>query len=242
MNLYNRYLAGETVEVYKDIESLGAAAFLQENSEEVERVLTETFKRVAYNLEIIYTELKAINYKFRLTPEEVYRSTTASAQLVEQLNQFASPFGYIPLSLQFFYKIVGGVNLCWDYENYPEIQWPLSDPLEIDSLDVLVNTINKDWWKDYTQENLEDPDVGIPFVELAADQHHKDNLPGGPPYAVQLTLALSVDSPFLYEQHATSFINYLRICFDNCGFPGIETPSESFVVYRDRVKERLKGI
>ncbi len=242
MSLYNRYLAGETVQVYKDIENLGLDAFSSGYKEDVENVLTETFQRVAYNLEVIYTELKAINYHFKLSPEEVYQPNQETAKLLIELDNSAGEFGYVPLSLQFFYKIVGGVNLCWDFDTYPEIPWKLSDPLEIDSLDVLVNTISKDWWKDYIRENLEDPEVGIPFIELAADQFHKDNIDGGPPYAIQLTEGPSVDSPFLYEQHHTSFINYLRISFNHCGFPGMKTPEDDFIAFTDRVRTKLKAI
>ena len=54
MRLYDRYIKGETEEVYQDIYALGQDAFLPTNLPEIEKVLTETFQRVAYNLDIIY--------------------------------------------------------------------------------------------------------------------------------------------------------------------------------------------
>lgn len=242
MNLYKRYLSGETAQVYQDIENLGADAFWPQYKVEVDQVLSETFQRVAYNLEIIYAQLKSINYQFKVLPEDVYQTNEGTTKLVLQLNACVSQFGYVPLSVQFFYAIVGGVNLCWNFENFPEIPWPLADPLEIDNLDVLVNTIDKEWWKEYTHENIADPEVGIPFIELAADTFHKDNISGGPPYAVQLTATPAVDSAFLFEKHETTFINYLRICFENCGFPGMKDPNASFQAFSERVRPLLKDM
>jgi hypothetical protein len=68
MTLLEQYKNGETKEVYVKIQKLGQDAFLSENFSEVEAVLTETFERVAYNLEVIFMEFMELNY-FRLKAE-----------------------------------------------------------------------------------------------------------------------------------------------------------------------------
>ena len=65
MTLYDRYISGETETVYEDIYKLGGDAFDENNFADIEKVLTVTFERVAYNLDIIYKELTNINYLFK---------------------------------------------------------------------------------------------------------------------------------------------------------------------------------
>ena len=65
---------------------------------------------------------------------------------------------------------------------------------------------------------------GYVSLQLSADYLHKDNISGGPAYSLLITEKPSSDGQFLNEEHATSFINYLRICFDNCGFSRITNP------------------
>lgn len=57
MTLYQRYINGETEQVYQDIFDLGTNAFLEENFAEIDKVLSETFTRVSFNLDVIYNKL-----------------------------------------------------------------------------------------------------------------------------------------------------------------------------------------
>ncbi len=65
MNLYERYLNGETKAVYDDIYKLGSNAFDDSHRKEIEKVMKETFERVLFNLNIIYKELIEIGYLFK---------------------------------------------------------------------------------------------------------------------------------------------------------------------------------
>jgi hypothetical protein len=62
----------------------------------------------------------------------------------------------------------------------------------------------------------------------------------GQAYSLQLTPKPSIDGQFLYEEHDTTFINYLRICFDNCGFSRITNPEydNDYQSLFDKVKNR----
>jgi hypothetical protein len=64
MTLLDRYLKGDTRKVYEDIYSLEQDALKPDYFSDIDLILTETFKRVAFNLAIIYKELKSSNYKF----------------------------------------------------------------------------------------------------------------------------------------------------------------------------------
>lgn len=249
MTLYNRYINGQTKEVYREIYAMGANAFLPENLQEIEKVLTETFQRVAYNLDIIYTELKAINYLFKIEPaynfeRPLHKPLPDTDILLLQLDKAVQPFGFVPLSMKFFYKIVGGVNFVWDYETNEDFMWNMADPIQIASLDAVVEAVNDEYWQEDIQQYVADENFGKAFIDLAADDLHKDNVSGGQAYAIEITKKPSIDSSFMNEPNDTSFINYLRICFEYCGFPGITRPEmhNDYQAFFDRVKPQLKSI
>ncbi|MGZ3778876.1 MAG: hypothetical protein ACXVAZ_14535, partial [Mucilaginibacter sp.] len=165
-------------------------------------------------------------------------------KLLNELDRETHYFGYVPLSLKLFYKVVGACNFAWDCDSIAEIRWRFADPIQIDSLDEIVAEVSGDDWKEYLKEIIEEYPDQLPYIEIAADYYHKDNVSGGPAYAIQLTNELSVDSLFLNEQNETTFIDYLRICMENCGFSRITNPlyKNDYQQFFDRVKPRLKMI
>jgi hypothetical protein len=211
----SRYQTGETITVYTDIEALGSKAFSPAHYTDVQEVLQETFRRVAYNLDIIYKELVKIGYNFREEPvysfeHPLLEPLDNTEELLQQLDARVETFGHVPLSLKMFYRIVGSCNFTWDYETIPEIPWEGADPIEVTALDDLMTQVTEDAYDDESWEGL----------WIAADNLHKDNISGGQPYTLELTPEPSVDSQLLYEWHDTTFINYLRIAFEYAGFPG----------------------
>lgn len=249
MTLYARYINGQTEQVYKDIYTLGQDAFLPTNLPDIEKVLTETFERVAYNLDIIYSELKHINYLFKSEPKynferPLHKPLSNTNILLEKLDNAVRPFGFVPLSLKIFYKIVGGVNFVWDYETNGDFMWEMADPIQITSLDAVVQEVTDEWWQEYILPYIDDENFGNAFLNLAADYLHKDNISGGQAYAIQITNEPSIDSNFMNEPNGTTFINYLRICFEYCGFPGLTAPviKNDYDTFFDKVKPLLKPI
>lgn len=245
MDLYKRYLNGDTKAVYDDINKLGDKAFNILYKEEIETVLTETFERVAYNLDLIYKELINIGYLFKTEykfnfEKPIHPPLENTELLLAQLNDSVKPFGYVPLSLKYFYKIVGGVNFVWDYETNGELLWNMADPIQICSLDSITEEVLDEYWQECMTQEVEDG--GCAYLDLAADDLHKDNVSGGSPYAIQITKEPSIDALFMNEANETSFINYLRICFEYCGFPGITSPDlnndyhEFFAIVKPRLK------
>jgi len=247
MTLFDRYISGQREQVYQDIYALGEDAFLPDNLPDIEKVLIETFQRVAYNLDIIYSELKNIDYcfktKFKYNFERpLIKPLADTEQLLANLEDALRPFGFVPLSLKMFYKIVGACNFAWDYETNEDYIWLYADPIQIDSLDGIVSEITNEFsfieMKEYYEED------GYISLPISADYFHKDNTSGGPPYSLKITEQQSVDADFLYEEHDTTFIDYLRICFDNCGFSRITNPesNNNYQAFFDNVKPQLKPI
>ncbi len=249
MTFYERYINGETEDVYKDILALEQEVFSPERFVDIDRVLTETFQRVKYNLEVIYIELKNINYNFKIDPKNNFEKPIHAALadtdlLLVKLDTAVEKFGYVPLSLKYFYKIVGAVNFCWDYKTKEELMWNMADPIQIASLDGVVEEVIDKNWKEHIQQYVDDDEFGCAFLDLAADDLHKDNISGGQSYAIEITKSPSIDSTFMNEPHNTTFINYIRICFQSCGFPGITRldTGNNYQPFFDRVKPLLKPI
>ena len=240
MTLLEKYKNGEMKEVYAEIQKMGQDAFMPENFPEVEAVLIETFERVAYNLEVIYSELKNINYVFYDRP--YHKPLPNTDKLLKKLDKAVKDFGFVPLSLKYFYKIVGGVDFAWNYNKEKIVPWELADPIQIRSLDELVSYVTDEDWKEGILDYIDDEeDYGYAFLELSADDLHKDNISGGSPYSLKIEEMPTVDSDFVNEPHNTTFIDYLRICFDYCGFPG-NPDNEDYRELAAKVRPKLKQI
>jgi hypothetical protein len=247
MILYASYISGQTKQVYQDILALGQDAFSPTYLPDIDKVLTETFQRVAYNLAIIYAELKNISYLFKTEfkhnfERPLHKPLPDTDVLLSKLDKAVKPYGFVPLSLKYFYKIVGGVNFVWDYDTNDELMWQLADPIQIASLDAVVETVTDKYWHEEMQDIMDEEDIS--YLELSADELHKDNISGAGPYSLEITRQPSVDGMFLNEPNDTTFINYLRIYFDNCGFPSIRRPDydNDYQAFFDKVKPQLKQI
>jgi len=130
----------------------------------------------------------------------------------------------------------------WDYEVNDDILWPMADPLQVASLDALVESVTDENWREVMDDYMQED--GTTFLELAADVYHKDNVSGGPAYSLLITEEPAVDSVFINEPHETTFINYLRVCFDYGGFPGLAAGDypDDYEAFLEKVKPQLKKI
>lgn len=247
MNLYERYLNGETITVHNDISKLGASAFNDSHREDVEKVLEETFKRVSINLEIIYNELIDFGYLFKTDykfnfEKPLHPPLENTEYLIKKLDLTVENFGYIPLSLKYFYRIVGGVNFVWDFETNKKLMWNMADPIQVSSLDSIVEEVTNEYWEEDMLQYLDDEDFECAFLDISSDDLHKDNISGGQSYAIEITKEQSIDAKLINEPSNTTFINYLRICFENCGFPGITKFNNDYKAFFNQVKPQLKKI
>jgi len=238
---------GQTEQVYQYIYDLGQDAFLADNLPDIEKVLAETFQRVAYNLNIIFYELENIGYLFKTdfdynSQRPLVKPLPDTEELLVKLESAIRPFGYVPLSLKMFYRIVGACNFGWDYDTNEEYIWQFADPIQIFSLDDVVSEVTSGDFLSQLREYYEED--GYITLQLSADYFQKDNTSGGPAYSLKVTAQKSIDAAFLNEEHGSTFINYLRICFDNCGFSRIKNHenNNSYQLFFNKVKPKLKPI
>ncbi|WP_207420063.1 hypothetical protein [Desertivirga brevis] len=221
MSFIDRYNKGETIGVYSEILSLGQQAFSEQYYMDVEAVVTEIMNRAGFNLGIIHNALRKRNYNFKKDSQNNFEKPLIeplknATELLCELEKVVDPFGSIPLSLKLFYQVVGSCSFEWDYKTNKDNPWEGADPIQITSLDSLVEQVTDEYWSEEIRGNKEE--YGVPFLELSADYLHKDNISGGEAYSIEITPIKTVDSRFLFEENGTSFINYLRIIFENCGF------------------------
>lgn len=152
------------------------------------------------------------------------------------------PFGFVPASLKMFYNIVGSCNFCWDFTTNEQLIWECADPIQICSLDSLISEVIDERNLMNLKENYKED--GFVSLQLSADYLHKDNISGGQAYSLQVTSKPNIDGMLLFEEHNTTFINYLRICFDNCGFSRITNTEHNndYQSFFEKVKPQLKRI
>lgn len=190
MNLYERYVSGDTITVYAEIASLREEAFNAVYYGDVVAVLEETFKRTSYNLSVIYEALLRDNYHFKKQIEYSFdhpllKPLPNVEELLNTLDEAVKPFGFVPLSIKTFYRVVGSCNFAWDYTTNKNFRWNMADPIQVVSLDDVVTSVTDKYWHDDIRNYVEDENFGCAFLELSADDLHKDNVSGGAPYKSQ---------------------------------------------------------
>lgn len=212
MTLLQRYRNGEHKTVWDEMAS-GIDKFGNSISQEdAEAVATETMQRVRRNIETIIERLIDTGYEFGITFNgeenryaEPFRSEPDNAE--QNIAYLESTFGELPLSLKMFWRVVGAVCLVGRYPDWAETV----DETSIDAL--WITPADSGEFELYEQEDGEE------FVlPLAPDQFAKAVVSGGAPYGIALPCA-TTDAIFT-DWHGTTFVNYLRICFEWGGFPG----------------------
>jgi hypothetical protein len=78
---------------------------------------------------------------------------------------------------------------------------------------------------------------------ISTDYLHKDNINGVQAYSIKTTKKpqTQTDSQFVNEEHNTTFINYLRIAMDNCGFSRADAIRDraDFIEFSRKVRPKL---
>lgn len=223
-SLLRRYRAGEFSAVWAEIRDAGDIG--GDFYAEVLEVADATMARVAQNADLISERLAAEGWQALVSESCDLRSypsgqDVAVIERIEQLTQ-----GKLPASLKAFWRCVGGINWVWDY-HLPDprpslgVDLPLNqlDPLCVDPARVVSHLL--DDWEDENQ--TPHPELCEPIIlDLAPDHYHKANISGGSPYSICLPDRAG-DPIFEFEPHRLPFVDYLRLAFDWCGFPGLET-------------------
>lgn len=229
----DRYLRGEHEAVWKELTGLGEQVRTEPHYSDAWAVACETMRRARANVELLIPRLQEIGYQLGvwedsrwidngwvrgLYPVDDYAGphTLPSPDAAHQVRELENLIGTLPLSLRAWLEIVGDVDFRgfhpdWTF-NYP-------DPLVVSGTAGFF-----DYTRDQFAEWQQDPDycgdeTGHFLIEIAPDFYHKANVSGGSPYSFAVPNA-AADAPLLEEPHQTTFVNYLRLCFQWGGFPG----------------------
>jgi hypothetical protein len=218
----DRYLHGEYERVWDELYAKGEAVQQEPLLKDAVSVARETMLRVHTNVEQITARLYSLGYAFGIYPDgrtKIYGYSQPHQKPKRNIEKEIAEFeqlegvGKVPLSLKFFWQLVGDV----DWMGYHPL-WPTySDPLVVYPIEA-ARSEYEDWRYAVDEGDVEAGQFGIP---IAPDYFHKDNVSGGAAYTVFVPNA-AIDAVLEYERHQTTFVNYLRISFAHGGFPGIE--------------------
>lgn len=179
--------------------------------------------RALHNVQILIPRLKALGYRFGSVQNGEFRRHLPYRPPVRNLsNQVArleKLAGPIPLSLKAFYEVVGGINLVGAAPFLVDLALAerhiLPDALAVDSVELGLYSV-REWKEIYDGNEPEEPCA----IWIAADEYHKDDTSGGPPYSINVPNA-AADAWVENEWHETMFVSYLRESFSCAGFPGL---------------------
>lgn len=213
-----RYAAGEFEQVWAEMLALGEGVQQAQFFSEAYCVACETMARVRTNLEMLIARLDAVGFELGKYPDGDALSYFVGARVPPphnigyKIKELETLVGTIPLSLKVFWQVVGSVNLIGFHPNWPDF----SDPLVVEPIETAFSEYN--YWRERYED--EGPDEAGTFVlPIAPDVFHKDNVSGGLPYGMKVP-NMAIDAKVENEEHDTTFVSYLRICFGQGGFPG----------------------
>ncbi|MBA3453087.1 MAG: HEAT repeat domain-containing protein [Deltaproteobacteria bacterium] len=159
--------------------------------------------------------------------------------------------GPLPVALDAFWRTVGSIAFVpgdstrYDYGSCSLEDEGLSlialDPLEVCGPDV--SEIIQDYEARIAASHREI--VGGFSLDFAPDFLHKQDISGGPPYAIELpprSLRAAVDPDVMFERHQTTLVGYLRIAFAWGGFPLLSVASLPFTEIGFNERAAFRGV
>jgi len=245
-NLLLRYKSGEYADVWNEIHQLDLRKDCSYSYHEIYETVSETFKKVAYNLEHIYTGLSKLGYQFQFPEEAFVLADESDKQAIAELEELV---GVIPLTLKCFYENIRSVNFCqswdqlvqWHEREDQEVDQLLylgeEDPLSFISAKALIEEV-KDISKNHHRNINDEAGSAKLYCWVANDEFHKANYSGGENYHIHLP-EVQIDFPILSmctdeeDTNVTTlfgvdedfgpnefFVTYLRNICKGAGFRG----------------------
>ncbi|MDJ1481723.1 hypothetical protein QNI16_14580 [Cytophagaceae bacterium YF14B1] len=219
-NLHERYLQGETVQVWNEIVSLKERIFTPPFREDALQVVNTMVDRIVYNMELIYTELLAEGYVFdrqggygyqdRLGKSVFFQKSTADKiDLIVDFLIKLEPLGVPPLILTEIYKKFDMIDFRGYFSGLRSFL-PL-DPLYLYPMEEMIKWgVEYDFVKD-TNYILFSPDEGF-----KADGYGETN------YGVTISDKMVADGNLINYGVDITFVEYLRQAFRWGGFPNLK--------------------
>jgi hypothetical protein len=175
-------------------------------------------------LEVVVDRLDARGYRFQYPGNVLKSPVTDSAHWVQEFNR---PGLHLPIAFQAWIEEVGSVNL-----NGQDPAWPSVSVIATNDYDgVLADPLQVEYDLEYFASELEqwhfecdeDGEQNVAPFEIAfsADELHKADISGGPPYALDASRPL-VDPVVLHERHRLRFFPYVLTSLEYGGFIGFD--------------------
>ena len=239
-----RYRDGEREAVWRDLLTLGEGVQDKLCFDDAYDVACETMTRVRANVELLISSLDKIGYQFRQERTEKFLPKKTINPFTGKQLIFKEPFyrprcvflppgpeatlkikeleqlvGNLPLSLRACYELVGEVDFSGYHPRWPNASRKprvYSDPLDLCSVEgALGNYVN--WSSNQKAGSIRSDER---FRVWTGDYLTKEQISGSG-YYIWLPNG-NADAIFEGERHETSFVDYLRICFQWGGFPGFD--------------------
>lgn len=195
----------------------------------------EMMVKVRGNLETLHARLVSFDYRFS-NPESAL--LLPNAEVEGHIKFLEENIGTLPLALASFYRVVGSVDFTGGQPDWEGCDYP--DPIVVGPVAHAIYEA-----KEFLE--LESPDEywaseSVIFrIPIAPDYYHKEDVSGGMWYGVEVPN--EKDDPALLEEwHRTTFVGYLRLCFEWGGFPGLERTEANQTWPLAKLKERLAAI
>ena len=210
--LYDRYVAGERDQVWRELVDLGPDVRATANLADALAVSYETMARVEANIQTIVQRLNGLRYAFETSPGKTGRPHIPPAGSTwKALRKLEKTAGSLPLALRAFYDVVGEVNLMGFHPALAPRQSSVApDPLVVFGIEDSREALDG-----------QETDDGALYLPIAPDDLHKANVSGGDPYSIRVPAPVA-DTIIEFEPHGVTFVEYLRIAFAWGGFPGWE--------------------
>jgi hypothetical protein len=195
----------------------------------------ETMWKARRNLEVLHGRLQALGYRFS-HPDSALRAPDPEVE--SNIRFLEENIGRVPLALSTFYRLVGGVDFTGRHPAWKGCEYP--DPVVVDPVAYAISEA-KEFLGLETPEDYWGSESGIFRIPIAPDYYHKEDVSGGMWYGVEVPNEED-DPALLEERHQTTFVGYLRLCFEWGGFPGLERAEANHTWPLAKLKEGLTAI
>jgi hypothetical protein len=174
--------------------------------------LDERIISVGNNLDRLVRRLDDLGYEFYDRTEAFLGPAPDTEASIERIER---EIGELPLAIKLFWRLVGSVNFIGDHPQWHGCDYP--DPIVIFPPVGALAELD-----DFLSDKEQRLTYNCPFrVPIAPDPLHKQNVSGGMWYNLNVP-AVADDPPLNDERHRTSFVAYLELAVQWCGFPGLE--------------------
>ena len=195
----------------------------------------EVMEKVRRNLEVLHACLVSLGYRFS-NPEAAL--LLPNSEVEGHIKFLEENIGPLPLALASFYRVVGSVDFTGGHPDWEGCEYP--DPIVIEPVAHAVSEA-KEFLELESPDEYWASDSGIFRIPIAPDYYHKEDVSGGMWYGVEVPNER--DDPALLEEcHHTTFVGYLRLCFEWGGFPGLERAGANHTWPLEKLKDGLAAI